>query len=80
MSCVLTTLTVVSALTAGVWSDTSVNTNIQQVAEQPMEVMSQVKFYTDPTTGEINKKIAVSKTLVCGDDIDAKTNSFLEVK
>lgn len=74
MSCIITTLTVVSALSNGVWNDIEVNTNSKLVDIMNEQISASAEMVSE------TKRISKTKTVTCGDSVYSVTNSTLEVE
>ena len=74
MTCVMTVLTVLSVFNGSVWNDVDVRTHSKVVSETNPYVMSKVEVVSD------NELLYKTVSVQCGEEIEAKTNSFLSTK
>ena len=70
----MTVLTVLSLFNCGVWNDVDVRTHSKIVTEQNPYVMSKVEIVSD------NEMLYKTVSVQCGEEIEAKTNSYLKTK
>ena len=75
MNCLLTTLTVISSLQypSNEWKDIRVYTSQKMVVPQEEFVLAAEKMITP------RMKKTVTKTLVCGDEVEGVTSSYLSL-
>lgn len=74
MSCIITTLTVVSALSNGIWNDIEVTTNSKLVDVMNEQISTSIEMVSE------TKRISKTKTVTCGENVYSVTNSILEVE
>jgi len=73
MTCIATTLTIISVFTGGVWNDISVSTNSNVLTRKMNEqVATKVEMLSD------TKRKTETFTVACGQDVHAATASILE--
>ena len=73
MTCIATTLTIISVFTGGVWNDISVSTNSKVLTRRMNEqVSTKIEMLSD------TKRKSESFTVTCGQDVHAATASILE--
>lgn len=75
MTCIATTMTIISVFTGGIWNDISVSTNSHVLTRKMNEqVSAKIEMLTD------TKRKSETFTVTCGQDVRAATASILETK
>lgn len=75
MTCIATTMTVISLFVGGAWNDISVTTNSRVLTRaMNQQVSSKIEMLSD-----VKRKTEVF-TVTCGQDVYAATTSILETK